>query len=78
MSDVAVMAAIIEQKAVGKDIMERVYRATTKSANSAAQALYDAGFRMVAQSVDQSQNERLQAIESRLDRIEGWTGTTLI
>ncbi|QNL30805.1 hypothetical protein SEA_ESTES_96 [Mycobacterium phage Estes] len=72
MSDIDVMAAIIEQKAVGKDIMERVYRATTKSSNAAAQALYAAGFRMGTGTVDQTQNDRLTAIESRLSRIEGF------
>ncbi|APQ42201.1 hypothetical protein PBI_MRMAGOO_98 [Mycobacterium phage MrMagoo] len=72
MSDIDVMAAIIEQKAYGKDTLERVYRATTKSSNAAAQALYAAGFRMGAGTVDQTQNDRLTAIEGRLSRIEGY------
>lgn len=77
MSDVDVMAAIIQKNAMshlqGKfDFEPRNYLCTDGSVKKAAEALRDAGFRMSAGTADQEQNARLQAIESRLDRIEGY------
>ncbi|QSM01135.1 hypothetical protein SEA_NANOSMITE_90 [Mycobacterium phage Nanosmite] len=74
MSDVDVMAAIIEQHARAQDSIARsiYYRVTSTSAHKAAEALLAAGFRMGAGTVDREQNERLKAIEGRLDRIEGY------
>ncbi|QNJ56895.1 hypothetical protein SEA_REINDEER_85 [Mycobacterium phage Reindeer] len=74
MSDVDVMAAIIEQHARAQDsVAPRIfYRVTAASAHKAAEALLAAGFRMEAGTVDREQNERLKAVESRLDRIEGY------
>ncbi|AEK10007.1 hypothetical protein FDH96_gp096 [Mycobacterium phage Rey] len=74
MSDIDVMAAIIEQKAYGKDIMDRTWRATTKSSVATAQALHAAGFRMSAGTVDQAQNDALAALQARVSRLEGWAG----
>ncbi|AER26127.1 hypothetical protein SEA_DIMINIMUS_85 [Mycobacterium phage Diminimus] len=74
MSDVDVMAALIEQHARANDPVARhmSYRVTASSARKAAEALHAAGFRQGAGTVDREQNDRLKAIESRLDRIEGY------
>ncbi|SKM19167.1 Uncharacterised protein [Mycobacteroides abscessus subsp. massiliense] len=75
MSDVDVMAALIQQHAEAFSALSRGYlRVTDDSAQEAATALYDAGFRMMVNDVNQEQNKRLAELERRMDRIEGWAG----
>ncbi|MBV6360495.1 MULTISPECIES: hypothetical protein [Mycobacteroides] len=75
MSDVDVMSALIQQHAEAFSAIGRNYiRITDDSAQEAAQALYDAGFRMMANDINQAQNARLAELERRMGRIEGWAG----
>ncbi|QUU29284.1 hypothetical protein [Mycobacterium phage SirSheldon] len=76
MSDVDVMAAIIEQHARAQDSIARsiYYRVTSTSAHKAAEALLAAGFRMGAGTVDREQNEALRELQGRVARLEGWAG----
>lgn len=71
MSDLDIMAAIIERHVRARDpgLPPVAYRPTQESATCAARALQNAGFRMVA---DSDTADRLRALESRLDRIEGY------
>ena len=39
-----------------------------------ARRLYNAGFRQVGTPIDDHQNRRIERLESRVDRIEGWMG----
>lgn len=63
-ADVSILAALIEQHAVGQDPICRsmIYRATSKSALEAANAILAAGFKM-----------RDTALEDRVEKLERWT-----
>ncbi|WNN95720.1 hypothetical protein SEA_GLASKE16_85 [Mycobacterium phage Glaske16] len=76
MSDVDVMAALIEQHARANDPVARSlsYRVTASSARKAAEALHAAGFRQGAGTVDREQNEALRELQGRVARLEGWAG----
>lgn len=69
MSDTQIIKAIVLEHAFSLDSLTHTSRRVTDgSAHEAAKALYEAGFRMVAD------DDRLEKLESRVTRIEGYTG----
>lgn len=78
MSDVDVMAAIIEQYGrtnfKSAQYVSGSYRITSETAKAAAKAIVAVGFGLVTNSCDAQQNVRLDEFERRLVRLEGWAG----
>lgn len=81
MSDVDVMAAIIEQHGrtnfKSAQVVSGLYRISPLSSREAAEALVKAGFGITTQSADRAQNARLDELERRMVRLEGWAGLPL-
>lgn len=78
MSDVSLMTALIKQHAKAR-VNGRFYDWTDVYPNEggalkAAEALYEAGFRLMTDETDKAQNARLDEHERRLARLEGWAG----
>lgn len=77
--DVAIMAAIITQHchAFYDDVRlgRRLRLAVDPDAvRKAAQALAEAGFRLLERPVDDRQDDEIEDLEDRVHRLEGWTG----
>lgn len=81
MSDTDVMAAMVLQHATAR-VKDRYgdwtsHYVTESSAKKSAEALYAAGFRLAVDDTDKAQNARLDELERRLVRLEGWAGLPL-
>ncbi|OHU63976.1 Uncharacterised protein [Mycobacteroides abscessus subsp. abscessus] len=81
MSDVDVMAALVLQHSTAR-VQDRwgdwkSHYVTESSAKKSAEALYAAGFRLTVDDTDRTQNSRLDELERRLVRLEGWAGLPL-
>lgn len=79
MSDVDVMAAIIEKHGrtnfKNAQVVSGLYRISPLSAKEAAEALVKAGFGATTKSANKkAQNASLDELERRLARLEGWAG----
>lgn len=75
MSDIAIIKALLLQHCEYRDPLTRMAKyITDASAQTAAEALAAAGFRMGADKIDADQNARLEAMERRLDHLEGFLG----